>query len=390
MTQPRRPLFFTLMTFLLAACAGTRAQVEPTSPPATADPSPATPPATATTAPPTPSSPPTTATAVPQPDFTFIGQDQATPVIAHEATKFINPGATLYHDGQYHMFPNMFSSWPGEIQVGYYTSPDGLTWKAATAEPVFHSSLVPYANPGVDVSSVYVTDDGTWVLIFHTVNRSGASAVGRATAPAPTGPWTADPEPVLEPGPSDAWDGRDLTWPNVIPTDDGFVMYYTGVDALGRLQIGRATSADGLTWTKHDDPATGEAPFAVSDPIFQGRREGDGAWESGEAQRAEVQSVPGGWVMVYAGAARGRRGLAFSRDGVHWTRYQENPIITTADFPISGNSWDTALLYQDGTYFYYMEIGGSVTDIFAAVHQGDLPILAAGPSAGEPAATGSP
>lgn len=380
----RATVFILLSGLFLVACGGIEPAVDPEGE-ETATPRPtATETATvvATPTPLPPPSPPATATAVPQPNFTFTGSN---PTIAHETSKFINPGAVLYHNGQYHMFPNMFSSWPGEIGVGYYTSADGLAWEAASEGPVFHSSQAPYADPGADVSSVYVTDDGTWVLIFHTVGGSGGSVIGRATASAPTGPWTADPDPILEPGPSDAWDGRDVTWPNVIRTEGGFVMYYTGANSFGRLGTGRAASPDGLTWTKYDDPATDDPPFAASDPIFPGTSEGDGAWESGETQRAEVQAVPGGWVMVYAGAALNRRGLAFSRDGIQWTRYAKNPIITPTDFPVSGSTWDTALLYANGIYFYYMEIGRGSTDIFAAVHEGDLPI-----PAGEPAAAAPP
>ncbi|MGH2582912.1 MAG: hypothetical protein ACRDFQ_08450 [Anaerolineales bacterium] len=65
--------------------------------------------------------------------------------------------------------------------------------------------------------------------------------------------------------------------------------------------------------------------------------------------------------------------MAFSTDGVDWEQYSDNPIITNEDFPIPGSTWDTNLVYFEGTYFYFMEIGSlSGTAIFPATHIGDL------------------
>jgi len=50
------------------------------------------------------------------------------------------------------------------------------------------------------------------------------------------------------------------------------------------------------------------------------------------------------------------------------------PVLTTADFPIEGaRTWDTALLYHDGCYLYWMELGTlACTDLYLAVHEGHL------------------
>lgn len=92
--------------------------------------------------------------------------------------------------------------------------------------------------------------------------------------------------------------------------------------------------------------------------------------------RPRVQRTDVGWVMVYTGRTLNDRGLAWSDDGVTWTTDPANPVISEADFPIDGNTWDTALLWHDGELRYYMEIGtatsGGTTDIYLATPSGEL------------------
>ena len=61
--------------------------------------------------------------------------------------------------------------------------------------------------------------------------------------------------------------------------------------------------------------------------------------------------------MLYVGNDLNTRGLAFSEDGITWIHHTENPIIDESHFPISGTTWDTALVHRDGMYLYFMEIG---------------------------------
>jgi predicted GH43/DUF377 family glycosyl hydrolase len=236
--------------------------------------------ATATTAP--------TTSAGPTVRFVFEPEPVVTPENAGLASLYINPGAVIEVDRALHMFPNLFSTWPGRVEVPHLTSDDGVTWTADASAPVLSSDDVPLANPGIDVSTGFVTEDGTWVLIFETVSTSTPWVIGRASAPTPQGPWTIDAEPIVTPGASGSWDAGGVQWPSVVRTGDGWSMYFAGFDAPqgGTGAIGLATSTDGVTWVKRDMPA-------------------------------------------------------IERDG----------------FPVSGRSWDAALLYRDGDLEYLLEIG---------------------------------
>lgn len=82
--------------------------------------------------------------------------------------------------------------------------------------------------------------------------------IGRLTAPGPGGPWTLDSSPVLEPGDGDAWDAAGVGNPSVVVVGDEYWMYYDGhrgdSDAAGDRGIGLAVSTDGLSWSKREDP----------------------------------------------------------------------------------------------------------------------------------------
>ncbi len=277
--------------------------------------------------------------------FTFASEG---PTVSREQTRlqesFINPGAVIEHEGTFHMFANLFTAFPGTSQVPHLTSEDGVTWSLVERRPVFSSEDIDFAQNGAHVSAGFVTDDGTWVLIFETLSSLDPWSLGRATAPAPEGPWTVDPEPVLEPGPAGSIDGGGLSWPSVARLDEGYVMYYTAkADPQGDGVIAMATSEDGATWTKATEPVlTAEA-----------------AWEDGSVDRPRVAVIPDGLAMVYSGRDLTDRGIAYSADGVRWERDGGLPVITQDDFPVSGRSWDAALVNVEGTLHYILEIGSA-------------------------------
>ncbi|HUE97880.1 MAG TPA: hypothetical protein VMN99_01425, partial [Anaerolineales bacterium] len=189
--------------------------------------------------------------------------------------RFIDPGAMVYHDGMFHMFFNGINGFPAPVGVGYATSPDGFRWTRQVNEPVLSATALSESNllgSNLFVTSALVEPNGTWILYFYTLGESGFNGpgeIGRATAPAPTGPWTIDPDPLLRPGSRGSWDNVQVNGPNVLKSDDGYLMYY---DALGNgnsSMIGMATSSDGVQWKKYNDPATTDPAFAESDPVLQ-------------------------------------------------------------------------------------------------------------------------
>src|SRR5579859_1848345 len=264
---------------------------------------------------------------------------------------YTDPGAVMRYKDQFYMFYNGFNGWVAPVQIAYATSPDGLKWTKHGTDPILTSSQVPYARIAALASSVLVEDDGTWVLYFYTwesISSSLTSAVGRigrATAPAPDGPWTVDPEAVLNPGAPGQWDDLRVDAPSVIKTDTGYVMYYAGTQTNGLEQIGMAISADGITWKKSDTPVFG--PGAAD------------TWDATRVHQPRVVKTDSQWVMLYRTVVAGHPstialGIATSTDGIQWTRFNGNPIFKAAtDFGKTG-FWYTALANKDNTYYAYV------------------------------------
>ncbi len=278
---------------------------------------------------------------------------------------YTDPGTVIVHDGKFHMFRNGFKAWPASVEIGYLRSDDGVTWTEVTPDPVFLTADAPFDVEATLASSALVEDDGTWVLYFylwpHQFGSTDPASIARATAPAPEGPWTMDAEISLGPGSAAEWDSGGLSAPSVVKTDDGYRMFYTGsmlVDTTIVSGIGMATSPDGITWTKYDDPATTEAPYAESDPVFLPSAE-TGAWDSPNVHQPRVRLTPDGLVMLYRSfAGNGRNmafGLATSQDGIMWERVGTEPVFSSDETKLRG-IWYSELEYRDGTYYGYFEI----------------------------------
>ncbi len=137
-------------------------------------------------------------------------------------------------------------------------------------------------------------------------------------------------------------DAGGLSWPSVARVDGTYHLYYTAQQVQrGDGVIAMATSEDGETWTKADEPVL----VAARD------------WEDESLDRPRVAVTPAGLAMVYSGRDLTTRGVAYSADGVAWERDGDLPVITMDDFPATGRSWDAALLYREGMLHYILEIG---------------------------------
>lgn len=312
-------------------------------------------PATTVEATPT-SSPPTevpTDTPEPGPLFTPVQTD---PVFARGQKPWfadvVEPGAVIFHDGQFHLFFNGFDGWPAKVAIGYATSPDGVTWTLASPNPILDSATETFDGYTFFASSALVEND-TWTLYLYTLaeGRDGAPGqIYRATAPDPAGKWTLDPTPILTPSGEGAWDAVRVTDPSVIRTSNGYFLYYTGADT-DRLQatrmIGLATSPDGINWTKRPDPV-----------LSLGEK---GTWDAPRVFQPHVVQTPDGFWMLYkANIKVGQSeafGLAYSQDGVTWEKYAGNPIMVDKTYGLDWLRKGYAdLFFHEGKFYLYLEV----------------------------------
>ena len=290
---------------------------------------------------------------------------------------YIDPGAMVFHEDQFHMFYVGIPSWPHSLAIGYATSKDGVQWKRETDSPILTIEDTGHAGESINADSVIVDDNGQWMLFF-SVGRRQTDFTGhivRATSTSPLGPWKVDSAPALSRGPEGAWDSVNVGSANVVKTTDGYAMYYSGkgkftVDGFSEEHenIGLATSKDGATWKKYNNPATAELLYEHSDPVMATLND-PSSWQSWSVRDPNVQATENGWKMIYAGSSlnsSGNYGVATSVNGVEWTRTHSEPVLQAKD--IGKTISFITYVRKNQRDLIYIEAGStSGTKIFLAV-----------------------
>lgn len=133
--------------------------------------------------------------------------------------------------------------------------------------------------------------------------------------------------PILSPGPPGSWDDEGIGHSCVIKDENIYKMWYAGVDYGSHVQIGYATSLDGIVWSKY-----GFNPILTSGL--------PGSWEEVRVENPVVIKDEGIYKMWYDGRNIGNKdqiGYAESTDGINWVKSPDNPVI----IPGSSGSWDS-------------------------------------------------
>ena len=161
--------------------------------------------------------------------------------------------------------------------------------------------------------------------------------------------------PVLEPGPSGAFDDANINWYGVLFDEGIYKMWYTGQDTTdlfsSTLSFGYASSTDGTNWTKY----SGNPVLSPGLP---------GSWEPKILEPIVIR-MGDTLKMWYSGYNRdigkGRIGYATSLDGINWDKYESNPVIDSG----STGEWDNGGLAPksvifDGTIYRMWYVGYDV------------------------------
>jgi predicted GH43/DUF377 family glycosyl hydrolase len=193
-----------------------------------------------------------------------------------------------------------------------------------------------------------VVRGGTWTLTSQNdfeagtgLNMDTSSDPGSVMLVSNLTDWIkAKSNLVLDVGSTGTWDSFYVYEPSVLLVGGEYKLWYTGFDG-SKGQIGYATSMDGLSWTRE-----GSGPV-----LFPGS---PGEWDESHVSAPSVllNQTSGTYWMWYGGADSTpdpmvRIGLAFSQDGISWTKY-DDPSTTTAPYSESdpvlnlgtGGNWD--------------------------------------------------
>lgn len=139
-------------------------------------------------------------------------------------------------------------------------------------------------------------------------------------------------QPVLSPGDSSAWDSEGVGPDAIIKDGNLFKLYYRGTDHNGISHVGLATSSDGFNFVKYPTPVLYS---------LQGIENNIGSHS--------LVKVNGVYYLYYAANSGYPSSLkiylATSLDGISWTRYAGNPILSKT------KSWEgTGITYASVIY----------------------------------------
>lgn len=270
------------------------------------------------------------------------------------------PGAvTIDGDGVYHAWVIAFGEPIGTQEIHHLTSSDAMTWTVQLDDSLAGLSE-GLGNPGAIPSSVVQAGDPWAMYLVGTLSsqRQGFD-IWRATAPTLDGPWTRSEEPVLTRGEAGAWDAGALDFPTVIPLEAGYDLFYSAIPSTDSDTgaVGRATSEDGIEWTKDEGP--------VLEPGVCG------GFDERAIHQPRVLVSANGYVMAYAGlptdiALPAQVGFADSVDGSTWACEWPDPALDTSTLSGEGIHTINAFHLGDNPALLVEWLADDGTDVWLA------------------------
>lgn len=266
-------------------------------------------------------------------------------------------------------------------------------------------------------STIHSSGDGIYYWYYHAWN--GHYHINVARSPSPTGPWIQYPNSLLEPD-SEAFDNKSVACPTVVEEEGTFYMFYSGENrkddswsvglAVANHPMGPWRKVSELlphfgyvTSVSHHDgryfmyaesnqandygPTVVATSFSLVGPwTVEGVAlpNSEERWESAGTESGTVLRINNHYVLFYAGGyyvdhirmhAHDAVGVAFSDDGLHFTRSLSNPVVNN---PLASIGNVSALKEDGKIYLFYTRRvedgeGGSESLGETVLDIGDIP-----------------
>ena len=205
-----------------------------------------------------------------------------------------------------------------QCAIGHATSTDGGIWNR-TANPVLVGNATSWDQ---SLGNPYVIHDGSVYRMWYAGNGPSGIQIGYATS-ADGVAWSKFVNSPVTVG-GRPWDVGSVSTPVVIKQGGMFVLYFSGHPGSFSYSMGRATSWDGYNWT--EDPGN---PLMVP----------DAGWEEARVHPSDIVPSFSGYELYYTGGFNFPQiGHATSVDGRNWTKDPANPVVSAGD----AASWDRA------------------------------------------------
>lgn len=162
----------------------------------------------------------------------------------------INRPAVLKRPDGYHLWYTGQAR--GHSWIGHATSPDGKAWTRTGAKPVL-APEAPWEKVAVMCPDVMWDDAARVYRMWYSGGEQyEPDAIGYATSPDGLN-WTkAKANPVFRADPKQEWEKHKVTACQVVRRGQWYYLFYIGFRDVDHAQIGVARSRDGVTgWERH-------------------------------------------------------------------------------------------------------------------------------------------
>ena len=221
------------------------------------------------------------------------------------------------------------------VRVGYAWSIDGINWIQYANNPVVDISAdtAYFDSDGIETPTV-IKDMNAPPTERYKMWYAGRKSLGAGINDHKFGyafsadgiHWTKYAgNPVLSAGAPSDWYNTFISGPSVIKDGNTYKMWFTAPDLIvngqptdNKLNIGYATSVDGIHWSVH--------PAAV---LLAGAQNN---WDSAAVAEPSVLKTGNTYHMWYSAlddwsVENFAVGYATSADGIHWTKALSNPVL---------------------------------------------------------------
>jgi len=261
------------------------------------------------------------------------------PVSRGFADTFADPSVIRAKDGYWYAYGTTDPLREGEGTrhiIPTARSSDLVNW-TYVGDAFSESTLPGWAAPD---AALWAPDirylDGTYYLYYVVTQTTvtpgpNDNAIGVATAPTPTGPWTDSGDPVVDPRPGASGNPDDFKWtfdPSEFTDRDGTRYLYYG-SYYGGIFV-TELSADGTE-------AVGDPTMVAIDNRYEGAYVvRHGRWYYLFASEANCCAGPTTGYSVFAGRSESPRGPFVDRDGIPLVASRVGGTIVVTP---NGNTW---------------------------------------------------
>lgn len=221
-----------------------------------------------------------------------------------------------------------------------------ILWKDYIYNPVLTSSQSNWDMGGV-FTPRFIYDDNVYKMWYGGLGSAGMNYIGYAFSTDGKKWIKTVQQPVLKPGAKGQWDDASVQIGAVIKINGTYYMYYNGwgTNSSNNSSIGLATSADGISWTKSSQPViekNGDENYLAANSVLQ-------AGNMYYLYYSYINSKTMNWTV----------GVAFSQNGKEWTRYSNNPILTSTQSWEQNQGVGNVTVYKDGAKYKMVYSGVS-------------------------------